>query len=61
MTLLTITGRRHARPGNTVELFQIKEDYKVRTMGYTCTLITGTKSKAGMRASGQCFGPEDFH
>lgn len=61
MTLLTITGQRHARPGNTMELFQIKEDYTVRTTGYTCILIIRTKSKVGMRASGQCFGPEDFH
>ena len=53
MTLLTVTGHRHARPGNTLELFQIKEDYKVRTPGYTCILIIRTKSKAGMRASGQ--------
>lgn len=45
MTLLTITGQRHARPGNTLELFQIKEDCKVRTPGYTCILIIRTKSK----------------
>ena len=38
MTLLTITGQRHARQGNTMELFQIKEDYKLRTTEYSWIL-----------------------